>query len=47
MSMGTIFFLVGVILVFIIIYRNDSGEKTYKYFLDQIESIYDKVSPYS
>ena len=47
MSMGTIFFLVGVILVFIIIYRNDSGEKTYKYFLDQISSIYDKVSPYS
>jgi len=47
MSMGTIFFLIGVILVFIIIYRNDSGEKTYKYFLDQIGSIYDKVSPYS
>jgi len=47
MSMGTIFFLIGVILVFIIVYRNDTGEKTYKYFLNRIGSIYDKVSPYS
>ncbi len=47
MSIETLFFLVTVILIFIVVYRNDSGERTYTYLLNQIGSIYDKILPYS
>ena len=43
MSIETLFFLVTVILIFIVVYRNDSGERTYTYLLNQIGSIYDKI----
>ena len=42
-----IFLLIALIAVFVISYRNSSGEKVYKYISKNAESIYDKYSPYS
>lgn len=42
-----IFLLIGLVAVFIISYRNSSGEKVYKYISTSAEGIYEKYSPYS
>lgn len=47
--MGTIlvFVLIAVIMIFIVIYRNASGENLYKYIADNTTFIYDKFAPYT
>ncbi len=42
-----VFVLIALIMIFIIIYRNASGENLYKYIADNTTFIYDKLAPYS
>ena len=41
------FIIIGVILVFIVTYRNSSGEGIYKFLKEQTTVAYDKYTPYS
>ena len=41
------FILIGLILIFIITYRNSSGEGVYKFVKDQAQVAYDQYAPYS
>ncbi len=41
------FVLIDVILIFIVTYRNSSGEGVYKFIKEQIGGIYDSYAPYS
>ena len=41
------FILIGLILIFIITYRNSSGEGVYKFVKDQAHLAYDQYAPYS
>ena len=41
------FILIGLILIFIITYRNSSGEGVYKFVKDQAQVVYDQYAPYS
>lgn len=47
--MGTIivFIVIALIMIFIVIYRNASGQNLYKYIADNTTFIYDKFAPYS
>ena len=42
-----VFLLIGVIAVFVISYRNSSGEKVYKYVSKNTGNVYGRLSPYS
>jgi len=42
-----IFVSISLILIFILIYRRNSGESVYKYITNQVGSLYDKYAPYS
>ena len=42
-----IFILIALVAVFIISYRNSSGEKVYKYISKNTGNIYEKYTPYS
>lgn len=42
-----VFALIAVILIFIVIYRNASGQNLYKYVAENSTFIYDKLAPYS
>ena len=42
-----IFIAIALIIVFILIYRKNSGESVYKYITNQVGSLYDKYAPYS
>ena len=48
-TLGTIFIfiIIAVIMVFIIVYRNASGQNIYKYIADNTTFIYDKLAPYT
>ena len=39
------FILIGLILIFIITYRNSSGEGVYKFVKDQAHIAYDQYAP--
>ena len=41
------FILIGLILIFIITYRNSSGEGVYKFVKEQAHVVYDQYAPYS
>jgi len=41
------FILIGIILVFIVTYRNGSGEGVYKFLKQEATVVYDKYTPYS
>ena len=41
------FILIALILVFVMTYRNSSGEGIYKFVKDQATVAYDKYAPYS
>ena len=41
------FILIGLILIFVITYRNSSGEGVYKFIKDQTQVAYDQYAPYS
>ena len=41
------FILIGIILIFIVTYRNSSGEGIYKFVKEQATVVYDKYTPYS
>lgn len=41
------FLLVFIIVVFIILYRKNTGAITYKFIVDKVEDTYDKFAPYS
>ena len=41
------FILIGIILVFIMTYRNSSGEGIYKFVKEQATVVYDQYAPYS
>lgn len=41
------FILITVILVFVVTYRNSSGEGLYKFFQNQVTTAYDTFAPYS
>ena len=47
MNVTVIFFIVAVIAIFILVYRNANGENVYKYVSDRTAFIYDKFAPYS
>ena len=42
-----VFVLIALILIFIIIYRNASGQNLYRYVADNTTFIYDKLAPYT
>ncbi len=42
-----VFVLIALILIFVIIYRNASGQNLYRYIADNTTFIYDKFAPYS
>ena len=42
-----VFVLIALILAFVVIYRNASGENLYKYIADNTTFIYDKFAPYT
>ena len=41
------FILIGIILIFVMTYRNSSGEGVYKFIKDQSTVIYEQYAPYS
>ena len=41
------FILIGLILAFVMTYRNSSGEGIYKFLKNQANTIYDQYAPYS
>ena len=41
------FILIGIILIFVMTYRNSSGEGVYKFIKDQATVVYDQYTPYS
>ena len=41
------FIIIGAILIFIVTYRNSSGEGIYKFIKEQANSVYDSYAPYS
>ena len=45
--MKIIFVIAGVILIFIVVYRNSNGKNFYKYIRGTVEPIYDRIAPYS
>ena len=45
--MKIIFIISGIILIFIVIYRNTSGKNMSKYLSESLGPVYDKISPYS
>ena len=45
--MKIIFIISGIILIFIVIYRNTSGKNMSKYLSENMGPIYDKLAPYS
>ncbi|NLL44301.1 MAG: hypothetical protein GX247_01365 [Mollicutes bacterium] len=47
MNTGLLLLLVSLILIFIIVYRRNSGENVYKYIVRQVGVVYDKYAPYS
>ena len=44
---GFIFLMVAFIIIFIFVYRKNSGENVYKYVVRNVGNIYDKYAPYS
>ena len=42
-----IFVTIAIIMIFILIYRKNSGANVYKYVINQIGSLYDRYAPYS
>ena len=45
--MGIIFLMIAFIIIFIFVYRKNSGENVYKYVVRSVGNIYDKYAPYS
>lgn len=41
------FLLIGVIVLFIVLYRRNTGAVTYKFIVDKVGDAYDKFAPYS
>jgi hypothetical protein len=41
------FILIGIILIFVMTYRNSSGEGVYKFIKEQATILYDQYAPYS
>ena len=41
------FILIGIILIFLVTYRNSSGEGVYKFLKEQVDLAYDTFAPYS
>ena len=41
------FVVITLIVVFVVIYRNNNGQNVYKYISDQAIGLYDKYAPYS
>lgn len=42
-----IWVIIAIILIYIVVYRKNSGENVYKYISDQVGGIYDKYAPFS
>lgn len=42
-----IFLIIGIVALFVIVYRNSSGEKMYKYFSKNAENAYTSIAPLS
>ena len=40
-------FILLAIAIFVLVYRRNNGENTYKYVKDNVEKVYDKYAPYS
>ena len=47
MSTLVIFIIIAVILLFITLYRLNTGANAYKYIINQASSVYEKYAPYS
>ena len=41
------FLLIALIVIFIVLYRRNTGAITYKFIADKVEDVYDKFAPYS
>ena len=41
------FLLIALIVIFIVLYRKNTGAITYKFIADKVEDVYDKFAPYS
>ncbi len=42
-----VFIIIAFIIIFIIVYRKNTGENVYKYIIRQVGSAYNKYAPYS
>lgn len=42
-----VFVAIGFIMIFVVIYRKNSGENVYKYIVRNVGAVYDKFAPYS
>lgn len=42
-----IFIIIAIIIIFIVVYRKNSGENVYKYIITQTTSAYERFAPYS
>lgn len=47
MSVELIFVLIAIILLFIVLYRMNTGANVYKYIVNQASNVYEKYAPYS
>ena len=43
----TIFLIIAIILLFIFIYRINTGDNVYKFVINRVTTVYDKYAPYS
>ena len=42
-----VFILIAIIIIYIILYRRNSGQNAYKFIIQQVGNIYDKYAPFS
>ncbi|MGE5455837.1 MAG: hypothetical protein ACM3O4_01850 [Ignavibacteriales bacterium] len=47
MSTSVVFVIIGIVAIFVTVYRKNTGENVYKYIVSQVGTIYDKYAPYS
>lgn len=47
MTSFLMFVLIGLVLIYVVAYRRNSGENAYKFIIKQVGNIYDKYAPYS
>ena len=47
MDMNLLFIIASILIIFVVIYRSNTGEQVYKYVSYQGRNLYSKVAPYT